>query len=383
MTDEQNNKTPAAESKTPPHKNEAPHRRKRQRKSSAWGWLLLVLIAGLAVGGGYGYRFLQGAEQSLNDIGLQQQALASQNQALQDELDSRLLNLQKQQRELTGYIEVMREKDRHLRKDWLILESEYLLQLANYRLLFDRDVNTALAALQAADTRLRDTGDPGLVSVRKKIAEAILSLKGIAQVDLAGLSLSLSAISKELDTLPLRTPDPKSRAVQQQQQNTSSKVESWSELPAAMWQDIKSLIVIRDHDQPIEPLLTPKERFFLIENLRLQIEQARLALLSGQQKVYKERLETAVNWINEHFDREQPITRAALETLHKLEQAPIAPKLPDIAYTYQALKDYRLGRSTDRSDIKKTTSTKPAPPKPQPKVRQPAVAEPAGGTVEP
>ena len=334
----------------PKHSTTQHAQRKRksgQHKSSAWGITLLVVVGLIAAAGWVGYGEFNKTKKTFSDIQQSQISLTEQNRKFEETLLARMESMQKQQKELTDYIQVLRDKNQHLRKDWLLMEAEYLIQLSNYRLLFERDINTAIAALDSADVRLRDTGDPSILSVRKVIAEAIQALRQVPQADLAGLSLTLSAINKDIDKMPLNTPDPKSKINEQKQLEAAQKtkqVESWQELPAAIWSDLKGLVEIRDHEAPIQPLLSPEERFFLIENLRLQIEQARLAMLSGQARVFEERLATAIGWITEHFDKESSITISTLDTLKQVQSQSIAPPLPDISNTYQALRNYRLGR---------------------------------------
>lgn len=377
---ERDSATSKAETKTgPKHSTSHPAHCKRKsgkHNSSRWGLIVLIVLGSLAAAGWYGYDQLTKTQQTFADIKQSQLALTEQNRDFEAALSARMQAMQEQQTELTEYIQVLRDKNQHLRKDWLLMEAEYLIQLANYRLLFERDINTAIAALESADVRLRDTGDPGILSVRKVIAEAVQALKQVPQADLAGISLTLSAVNKDIDKMPLATPDPKSKQSEQAQIKQESKdVASWSELPAAIWRDLKSLIVIRDHGAPVQPLLSPEERFFLIENLRLQIEQARLAMLSGQAKVYQERLTTATGWIEEHFDKEAALTKSTLDTLAQIQAEPIAPVIPDISVTYQALRNYRLGREPlPRVKAEESApATKTQPP------AEPVKSEPAAG----
>lgn len=303
---------------------------------------LLLVIAAAGVGGYYGFTFIKQQTARMETLAAAQAQLHDQNAQLKSQLDESLQTLSKQQSDLANDIQTLRARDQHLRKDWLLNEAEYLLQLANYRLLFARDINTAIAALHTADDRLRETGDPGLIGVRKVIAESVQALKAVPQADLAGLSLSMSAITKDVASLPLNTPDPLSRQTEQKTVGAETrKVKSWSALPAAIWHDLKGLIIIRDHSQPVEPLLAPDQRFFLTENLRLQIEQARLAMLTGHAEVYQERLATAIHWVEKYFDKESARTQATLATLKQLQSSAIAPPLPDISKPYRALEQYR------------------------------------------
>jgi len=337
------------------------HKKHRSHNTGNGIWFLLIGLLIVAAGWG-AYDYLDKYKQQIQRLNAEQNKLQQQTNSLREEFDSKWDILKKQQDDLTDHINTLREKNLYLRKDWLLLEAEYLIQLANQRLLFERDINTSIAALDSADMRLRDTGDPGVVKVRQTISEAIQSLKQVPQSDLAGMSLTLSTINKDLEKLPLSTPDPKSREQEiMRDMKESRNVESWKELPAAIWRDLKNLIVIRDHEKPVQPLLSPEERFFLMENLRLQIEQARLAMLSGRERVYKERIATAIQWIQQHFDKESPVTKATIETLQQLSIAAIAPELPDISNTYQALQRYRAGEKPVKKVTPPATETEQKP----------------------
>lgn len=329
---------------------------------------LLSLLAAIALGTGGYYLW-----QQLTDRQQQQYAdlkntltelrdtQTDQNSRQDDQLD----NLQTQFNNLDDALQTLLKSRSHLRNDWLLTEAEYLLKLANHRLLLERDVDTAIVALQSADERLREVADPALLKIRKQIAADINALRNVAQPDLAGISFTLSSLAEDVPNLPLATPDPKTR---QQQTDTaeSDRVDSWRDLPAAMWRDIKSLVVIRHHDEPIQPLLAPEQRFFLTQNLQLQLEQARLALLNGQTRVYRERLQQARQWIEDYFDGEDTATRQSLEQLAALARQEIHPELPDISGTHQALERFRQQRrdgpppETDGADQPDTTDT-PAP----------------------
>lgn len=374
--------TPEKEEAKPRHpktQHTSHKKRARQHKTSSWGLVILVLFGLFAVAGWYGYSELNKTRETFSDIQQSQLALKKQNSELEAKLLARMQAMQEQQQELTDYIQVLRDKNQHLRKDWLLMEAEYLIQLSNYRLLFERDINTAISALESADVRLRDTGDPSILSVRKVLAESIQALRQVPQADLAGLSLTLSAVNKNIDKLPLNTPDPKSKKHQEQSQADpkTKHVESWSELPAAIWSDLKNLVEIRDHEAPIQPLLSPEERFFLIENVRLQIEQARLAMLSGQAGVFHERLATAISWIEDHFDKESMITRSTLDSLQQVKAKPIAPQLPDISATYEALRSYRLGREPVTKSVPDRTKSPQSASQPEQTNKQDS-PEPAG-----
>ena len=338
-------------------------------KSSNVGLITLIFFILIGAGGGL---YLLWEEQQQNVI---KQQLSAQN------IDQQLTSLKQQQiefnekneeqiTEIHSFQESLRSNltnlirnKQHLRNDWLMAEAEYLVQLANHRLLLEKDVATAAVALKSADARLAEVADPALLNVRKILANDLQTLNNIPTVDLAGLSVTLSALSNNIPNLPLRTPDPKTHKITQAEKTSAStEVKSVSELPAAIWKDIKSLIVIRNHEKPLQPLLAPNQHFFLVQNLALLLEQSRLALLNGHNEIYQERLLTTEKWINLYFDTEHNVTRNMLASIAELQKFDIDPTLPDISSTFSAIKKYRTqGQQPEAPAVKKTPVVKEAP----------------------
>lgn len=341
--------------------------------------LLTLLIAMTSLAGVY-YLWQQQGQRGTD----QQNALAliktqlSQLQQLtsknRQQAERHLKKVKEQQDNLANTLKTLIQKNDHLRNDWLMAEAEYLIRLANHRLLLVRDVNTAIVALQAADDRLREVADPALIRVRTALAKDINNLRAAPQVDTVGISLTLSAITQDIERLPLLTPDPATVSQRREDDSATSQVSGWQELPAAMWRDIKGLIVIREHDQKVKPLLSPEQRFFLTQNLRLQLEQARFALLNGDTAIYGERLNSAEAWIKEYFDTQSNVTKNTLSSLQGLKKQAIHPKLPDVSATFKLLRHHQAQQSSKTS---KQSAKKALPPaKTTPKHAKPKSAPP-------
>jgi len=304
--------------------------------------VVLVLFAGLGYASYYLFQQQQNVQTKLQQLHeLQQQAGIDSNQRTQKQ-QQEIEALHAQQQEMVKNFTNLLEKNQTSKEEWLIFEAEHLVKLANQQLIFQHDVGTAVKALQAADDRLKASGDPGVIAIRKALAEDMHTLRAIPQADIVGISLALTTLAQDVDKLPLQTPDPKSRVspVKPETPNAAD-VDKWSDLPQAIWHDLKSLVVIRNHEEPVQALLAPEQRFFLTENLRLQLEQARLALLSGEAEIYKERLDTALKWTTRYFDKKAKLTQTTLETLKKLQRENIAPGIPEGSRAYQALQRYQ------------------------------------------
>lgn len=348
MTDQEHNDKTSAEAGQATEKHKTAAKKKTSKGAAAPFLAQLALISAVLIAAGLFYLWMeqqdhvQTTQRSLAELGsglesnqkTQQQALAQQQHALQ--------TLQEQHNNLAESFASLLKTSSHLRNDWLMTEAEYLIKLANHRLLLERDVNTAIVAMQSADQRLRDVADPGLLKIRKQIAEDINALRAVPQPDLSGMSFTLSALGSDVDQMPLATPDPAS-IEKRTQAREKQTIDDWRELPAAVWRDIKSLVIIRHHDDPVQPLLSPEQHFFLTQNLRLQLEQARLALLNGHDKVFKERLQQARDWIDSYFDKNDSLTQHVMQQLAELAARDIKPDLPDVSATYLALHDFRSG----------------------------------------
>lgn len=328
---------------------EKPHHSTRHAKKTPHNLvtpLLVLIIIASGLGGVWLSRNMQQYNVQQQDAinVLRDQVQASQQQADKQVklLQERLVRQQQSQDELRDNLSTLLKRNEHLRKDWLLGEAEYLIKLASYRLQLERDITTALRAMQAADERLRDVGDPAVLAVRKVLAEDQTALKNVPVADITGMSLTLSALIANVDKLPLSTPAPESPQAPAETANNIN-ISNWRELPAAIWQTLKGLVVIRHHDENLAHLLSPKEHFYLLQDLHLQLEQARLALLLGKADVFVERIKAANEWLTRFFDQKDASVQNTQQTLTQLLAVNIEPEIPSIDKSYQALKSYLAG----------------------------------------
>jgi uroporphyrin-3 C-methyltransferase len=93
-------------------------------------------------------------------------------------------------------------------------------------------------------------------------------------------------------------------------------------------------------------LLSPKQEFFLRENLKMHLVSARLALLSRDEDSFRQELKTAQLWTARYFDVKSPEGSRLLDELNKLAVASINIDLPDISGSLQAVRSYRLSHES-------------------------------------
>lgn len=346
-------KPPAAPGKAPAASEPA----RRGGRAGFWLALLALLVAALAVAAG---AYLWQQQQLLRkQVQSQQSALDSTASSLRADWSGRAERLQSQadqqaqgQQELRQAVESVREVAGRSRRDWILAEVEYLLRIANRRLQLQRDVGTAIAALQSADQRLRELADPGLTGVRERITRELDALRATPRPDLEGMALQLASLSEQVPQLPVkaaRAPARTQPTVPESDQSPLS-VQQWRQGLARAWEALKSLVVIRRRDEPIAPLLGPAQEFAVREGLRLQLEGARVALLRQDPALYESSLQGARDWMAQYFVADDARYRAMAQILEELGGRRIRVELPDISASLRSLREVMRERdlATDR-----------------------------------
>ena len=366
----------------------------KKKKASKSGLLFLsigISVAIIAALGFISYNGWQQLKQQQSLIQTQQQQIQQitdkQNQVSRDVQIQLQQNTLAQNTELTTLKETIAaflKQNQHTRRDWLIAEAEYLVKLANHRLILSHDVSTSIQALRSADNRLREVGNPKFIPVREALANDIQKFSNIPAIDYVGLSLALNALQQQIESLPLVTPDPKTVAQRKNEASNVSTIEKWQQLPAAIWQDLLKLFRIQKHNEEIKPLILPEQRFYLVQNLKLQLEQARLALLNSHPVIFKDRIYQAQQWVNQYFDKNHSNTQSVISSLDKLAATNIQLKLPDISKSLSSLqllnpnnkKTAQEKAVKKRAPAKKIVKPKPVKQAPAKKEEKPEAKEP-------
>ena len=323
---------------------QAPPPPARRRAALVLAWAALIVALATAAGGYYLARESQRrllAEQRQTAVLTQRlEALQAQSNARAAQLNAELRALGSRQQTLQAAVDALNRLAGTSRHGWLLAEAKYLLSVANQRLLLERDVPTAVAALSTADRRLRATGDPGLLPVRKKIASEIEALKAVPRPDVTGMALRLEALASRVDMLPLASAQPRvmTASADGQGAGASPAPHGWRQALEAVWSGLRRLVVVRRTNHPPAPMLAPSQQYFLYQNLMLKLETARLALLNGDAPVFRDSLSTAGRWIDTYFDTRDAAVAGALKQLQQMAAVNIHPALPDISASLRLLR---------------------------------------------
>ncbi len=276
-------------------------------------------------------------DESGKTITAQQAAFAAQDEMLKQER----AKLEQQVADMKQSLEGVFQRIGRTSTQWIVAEAEYLMRIANHRLQLEGDAATAMVALKSADERLRDSGDPIWTGVREKLASEMAELQSVKALDLTGRAAKLSGLISQVENLKLPHSGPVV-ADRSQETATESKGFTIDSVLKDGWEGFKSLMVIRQNERPLTAMLGPEQRFFLYQNLRLQLGAARLALLRRDQTLYDSSLERARAWVNEFFDQEQAVTKTMQTGIDDLKGLEIQTKLPDISGSLRMLMEQRL-----------------------------------------
>ena len=264
---------------------------------------------------------------------------------LQSQSSKEQKGIEELQTRLTQSIQQVTAKQSNSRKDWLLAEVEYLLRLANQRILMENTSSGALSLLVSADKILKETDDVSIYGVRKALASDIAALESVPTYDLEGSYLKLAALSELISKLRLVPLTDKNKLPSLIEDITpESMSETWSSGLKESWakavDKVEKLIVIQHRDEPIEPLLSPEQNYYLQQNLHLMLEQAQLALLQKNQIAFDHSLAKAEEWASTYFEEKDSITQALLRGIVELKELKISPEMPNISGSLNALKTY-------------------------------------------
>ena len=261
-------------------------------------------------------------------------AFEQQEQKLADEN----LRLQEREAELRAAVADVHRRVGRSGTQWMIAETEYLLRIANHRLILARDTDTARVALELADQRLRDTQDPGWAGVREQIARDIARLGSFQAPDSAGLAAQLAALIDQIPQLKIaRATIGPERTLPERAAATPGE-RSWDTLLDDLWAGLKDTVRIRERDKPVQAMLAPEHQFFLYENLKLHLEAARLGLARGDQALFHDSLQVAMDWLGRYFETGDHTTATLRSAIEEMLSLDIHPALPDISQSLRALK---------------------------------------------
>jgi len=257
-------------------------------------------------------------------------------------LDARLAEVALQRSQLEELIQSMsRSRDENVLSD-----IDASLHVAMQQSGMTGSVEPLVSALKQADERLARYKQPRMEGVRRAVARDLDRVKAVSVVDLASLAIKLDEVERLMDEIPLLSEADKriepapagprsphgdkiasapvrggAKAVEQQgewQQWWEWFDLKWADTWAQVWTEAKSLLRVTRIDHPEAILTTPSQSYFLRENIKLRLLNARLALLSRQFDTAQSDLRDTQAALERYFDARSRKQAVALDLLRQV-----------------------------------------------------------------
>lgn len=229
------------------------------------------------------------------------------------------------------------------RDENLLTDVDAGLRVALQQTAITGSAEPLVAALRAADERLTRVNQPRLERVRRAIAGDLDRIRSVGVADVGALLIRLDEVVRLIDELPMfnqleaRPQTPRSSINVAATTTTTAPMVGgaaskgggsslgWGplfsegqSLAHQIWNDMKGLIRVTRIDRPEAMLIAPDQAYFLRENLKLRVMNARLALLSHQSDVARADLMQVTQTLGRYFDLGSRRTQVVLESLKQV-----------------------------------------------------------------
>ncbi|EIJ48021.1 uroporphyrin-III C-methyltransferase [Herbaspirillum sp. GW103] len=352
--------------------------RRRQRAQTI---VLLLVIAGLGAQWWVSHtelrdlrsevaQRLQNGDNNSNELKGVLKSVQESTKELQSKvsvLDSKQAESQSQQLALEQMYQDLNKN----RDDWALSEIEEVLSTADQQLELAGNVQGALIALQNADKSLSRSDKAQFIVIRRAIAHDIERLKALPTVDIAGIAVRLDSAIGQVDTLPLLVdehpvesasepkPQPVKAAAKGETKHGKTRAEAapaeasawsqwlagaretWQSMSTEMWSELRQLVRIREVQTPEAILLSPGQAYFVRENLKLRLLNARLALLSRNEFAFRNDLSSAQDTIAKYFDTRAKQVQTTQALLKQVQGSNVSIQLPTLAESLNAVRNYK------------------------------------------
>lgn len=265
-------------------------------------------------------------------------SLSSRERQARRELDRRLDQLTdapQRLQELTTSVEELRGRAAGPERAWSRAEAMFLLELAQRRLALERDVETAIVALESADARLAALRDPSFVLVRQQIARDLQTLRSVRQPDIAGILARLTAAEDQAMRAAVKGIAATERSAFDR---TALPDGVFARAWAVITRTLAGLISVRKVDDLAGRVVTAEAALLRRQHLQLLLFAARTAAARHDNESYRSSLASARRWLGEYFDLTDPAAQALLREVQSLEPIDVDPPLPEISDATRALR---------------------------------------------
>ena len=230
------------------------------------------------------------------------------------------------------------------RDENLVVDIESALRLAQQQAQLTGSAEPLLAARRSADQRLERSGQPRLSRARAAIARDMDRIRAASVSDVPGLLVKLDELTRLADDLPLANTVGPHATAPAAPRKPPAPLAWWERALVEVRQEARNLLRVSRIDEPEAMLLAPEQAFFVRENLKLKLLNARLGLLARQTEAARSDVAGAAQALRKYFDASSRRTQAAMSLLQQVQGQLRTVELPRIDESLAVLATTAAGR---------------------------------------
>ena len=288
-------------------------------------------------------------------------ALARESQDLVRDATGRLAVVEARMQDATlqrTQLEELMHSVSRSRDETLLIDLESALRMAVQQAQLSGSLEPLVATLKSAQQRIERAAQPRLAPLQRALERDLQRITSASVTDTAGLLARLDDLVRQVDDLPVQNAVAQAAATRRLQARhaTHDAAQAASGAAQAWWQtalqrswevvrdEVRGLVRVSRIDQPEAILLAPDQAFFLRENLKLKLLNARLGVLARQFDSARADLAAASAAINKYFDPASRRTQSAATVLQQAQAHLKTAELPRLDETLSALATAAAGR---------------------------------------
>lgn len=268
------------------------------------------------------------------------QAQAREAIARQAVLELRVNEVALQRSQLEELIQSMsRSRDENM-----VVDIESAVRLAQQQSVLTGSVEPMLAALRSASQRVSRAAQPRLNALQRAIERDIDGIRAAKVADIPAQLVKLDELVRMVDGLAIANAPVPVLALPGERPKAQGEPAWWQRLMQGAMHEARGLIRVSRIDNPEAALLAPEQAFFLRENLKLKLLNARLGLIARQSESVQADLSASAQALAKYFDGSSRKTQLAISALQQAQSQLKTLELPRVDNTLTALAVAAAGR---------------------------------------
>jgi uroporphyrin-3 C-methyltransferase len=281
----------------------------------------------------------------------QADTLAREMAAKQALLEARVAETSMQRTQIEELIQSLaRSRDENV-----LADIDAAIRVAMQQTAITGSADPLVLTLRQSDERLARFNQPRLERVRRAVVQDLDRTRAAGVTDIAVLTIKLDEAIRLIDDMPLLSvperrgtataaaPKPPASAASSATWS-SGAAQHWQALGQQVWREVQGLVRVTRIDQPEAMLVAPEQTWFLRENLKLRLLNARLSLLSRQFDTAQSDLRDAQSAIDRYFDRGSRRVVAAADLVRQVSAQARLVTVPRPDATLAAIATASAGR---------------------------------------